>query len=339
MAYTATVLDEYRQKASNLDLHELRLSNYGAYNAFVTDRPNLIPQYDEFVRNKVSALRTASLVVQDHIHFTTSATRSCSAKTEQGTSHFATPSWTTIETGFHLAPAEHEGNYVSYQRAMDVNLLNIERAFLAAVDTAAVAALEANKSAVHAEDGNPFAIAGNDIQVPAADNPLYLNELGSIMLANDYPGDMLNIVASVRFRALVNQYGAQGTGNAVNYAFQFPGYTFGYTPRVIPGAGDRDIVYAMPIGSLAYLSWVDIDARQGNKSTSGVEWSEELLPRLGHNVGVLYQSACADVHSRLTGLDASLSESWMFSFDYSFVTSYILAGGATPIFKADLSLT
>jgi hypothetical protein len=338
MAYTATVLDEYRQTASNLDLHELRLSTYGAFDAFVNDTPNLLPQWKDLVDGRVSAARTASLVVQQKATLVTSATRSCSAKTAQGTSAFVTPSWTTIETGFFMNPAEHVGNYVSYQNAFNVQMLNVERAFLSAVDTAAVAALEANKSTVHATDGNPFTVAGNDIQVPAADAPLYLNELGSIMLANDYLGDMLTIVASPRFRALVNQYGSQGTGNAVNYAFQFPGYKFGYTPRVIPGAGDRDIVYASALGSLAYLSWVDIDSRLGSKSTSGVVWSEELLPRLGHNVGLLYASSCSDTHTRLTGLDASMVESFMYSFDYSFVTSYISAG-ASPIFKADLSLT
>jgi hypothetical protein len=78
----------------------------------------------------------------------------------------------------------------------------------------------------------------------------------------------------------------------------------------------------MPVGSLAYLSWIDIDAQMGNKSGDGKEWYEQELPLLGHKVGVLFQSSCADKSSLLTGLEATLMENYSFSFDRAFTSSY-----------------
>ena len=77
----------------------------------------------------------------------------------------------------------------------------------------------------------------------------------------------------------------------------------------------------MPSGSLAYLSWVDIDSRMSHTSGDGKEWYVQELPLLGHNVGVLFQSTCADKSSLLSGLNATLVESYDFSFDRAFVTA------------------
>lgn len=78
----------------------------------------------------------------------------------------------------------------------------------------------------------------------------------------------------------------------------------------------------MPEASLAYLQWVDIDARMGNKSGDGKEWYVQELPLFGQQVGVLYQSSCADKSSLLTGLEATLMENFTFSFDRAFTSSY-----------------
>jgi len=79
----------------------------------------------------------------------------------------------------------------------------------------------------------------------------------------------------------------------------------------------------MPSGSLALLTAIDPDSRRGHSSTDGKQWSTMTLPLLGIEVGVLYQSTCSDASTAIgTGFEATLSESWMFSFDYSFNVAY-----------------
>lgn len=103
-------------------------------------------------------------------------------------------------------------------------------------------------------------------------------------------------------------------------------------------------MFAMPGGSLAFLTWIDPDARMGHSSTDGKEWSVTNLPILGFDVGLLYQSTCADRSSDSygggTGMEATLSESFHFSFDYSFNVAYNsdTATYAGPIHKFRLTL-
>jgi len=244
-----------------------------------------------------------------------------------------------------MIPAEHANNYITYQNAFNNKMLHLQRAILEDMDTAAHTHLNTNKTAVNAADGNPYTAVSNDAIVPAADNQLFFNELGSIFAANDLPQDGINVVGSPRYQALVREYSAQGTSNAENRAFQFGGYSFAYSNRVSVATGYRDSVYAMPQGSLAFLSWVDEDARQNHQSTDGKEWSTFFLPLVGIEVGVLYQSTCSNQGisgtALATGLEATLSESWKFSFDYSFNSSYNsdTTTYAGPIFKSLFSKT
>lgn len=324
MAYSATVLDEFRLSydQSELDAHENRFSVYGAYETFKADTPNLIPGYNDFVAGRASAARTASIPVIQRQALSTSATRSCTAKTTQGTSAFVTPSWTSVETGFMMVPAEHQGNYLSYQQAFNALARNVEKAFLLDADTDAVAHLVANLSGINNAEDNPWDVTASYMQVPLADHDMLFNELNAIMLANDITEQEINLVASPRMKALVGQYSNQGAGNTQNSVFQYGGLSFKYSNRVTISTAAHSTMYAMPKGSLAYLNWVDIDAQLGHKSGDGKEWYTVELPLFGQRVGVLYQSSCADKSSLLTGLNASLAESFQFSFDRAFVSSY-----------------
>ena len=347
MSLAATRLDPYRlaYNASNLDAYEHRMSEYGAFGAFLEDTNNTIPGYNELTNNRTSPVRTVSIPVINRKDFSANSYRTCTAQTFELTSAYVTPSWTTWSDGFNMIPAEYANNYIQYQDAFNKKMLNLQRTILEDMDTAAHTSLNTNKAQVNNASGNPYTVVSNDMLVPAADNQLFLNELGAIFAANDLPQYGINVVSSPRFQALVREYSAQGTSNAENRAFQFGGYNFGYSNRVTIATGDRDSVYAMPQGSLAFLSWVDIDSQMGHKATMGYEWSTFFLPLVGIQVGVLYQSTCSnqgyDGTARATGLEATLSESWNFSFDYSFNVAYNSDATTLPgvIYKSRLSLT
>ena len=342
MSLVATRLEEFTlaYNQSNLDMHEHRLSRYGAFATFQADTPNLIPGYQTLVNERKAEVRTVRIPVIQRKDFTTASSRTCSAITHELTSAYVTPSWTTIKTGFNMRRAEHYNNHIDYQSAFNNKMLNMQRTFAEALDTAAYTHLNTNASAVNNADGNPYTVVANSMVVPAADNELFLNELGIVMDQNDLNGDDVNIIASPRFQALVREYSSQGISNDENRAFQFGGYNFAYSRRVAIGTADRDVVFATPMGSLAYLSWVDPDSANNHMSTDGKEWSTATLPLLGHEVGVLYQSTCSDASTTIgTGYEATLSESWMFSFDYSFNSAYNSDTATLPgvIFKSNLT--
>ena len=345
MSLVATRLDEYRlaYDRQNLDAWEHRLSNYGVLATYQKDTPITIPGFQDLVDNRAAEVRTVSIPVLHRTTFSTASSRTCSALTHELTSEYVTPSWTTLKTGFNMTPAEHQNNYIKYQDLFNKKMRNMQRDLAATLDTLAHTNMNANISAVVAAAGNPYALVASALVVPAANNELFFNELGAIMEQDDFPSDGLNVVASPRTSALVREYSSQGTSNAENRVFQFGGYSFAYSNRVTVAGTDRDTVFAMPEGSLAFLTWIDPDARAGHKSTDGKEWSVTNLPVLGFDVGLLYQSTCADKSSGNpgTGLEATLSESFHFSFDYSFTTAFNSDNTtySSPIHKARLTLT
>jgi len=343
MTLATTILDEYRlaYARSKMDAYEHRLSIYGGFQTFINDTPNLIPGYKDLELGKTYQAQTVSVPVIQRATYSTTATRSCTKNTDENTSAYESVTFTTIETGFQMLKAQYMSNKIQYQEDFNRKMTDIQRTFLATLDTAALANLNTNKSAVNNADGNPYTVASNIMIVPEEDNDLFFNELDAIMMQNDFGGAFINVVATPRVSALIKELNAQGPGNDMNTAFQFGSKSLAYTRSVTPATGYRDVVYAMPTGSLGYLSWIDADSRMGNRSSDGHEWSVQNLPLLGHNVGLLYSSTCADKDSTLTGLDATLHESWQFSFDYAFVNAYNSDPSTYPgtIFRADFSKT
>lgn len=342
MALNATRLDEYTlaYNRSKLDAWEHRLSNYGVLSTYQADTANTIPGYQELVANRTHQLRTVRIPVINRKDFTTASSRTCDAISHEITSAYVTPTWTTLKTGFNMRPAEYALNHLAYQDAFNNKMLAMQRTLLAALDTLAYTNLNTNITGVIAADGNPWTATGDALVVPAADNELFINELGPIMEQGDYPGSGLNIVSSPRFKSLYAELSNQGQYNAENRAFQFAGNNYAFSNRVSVATGDRDTVFAMPPGSLYFMTDIDPDSEMGHSSTDGKEWGTMVLPLLGFEVGVLYQSTCSDSSTAIgTGFEATLSESWMFSFDYSFGVAYNSATATYegPIHKARLT--
>ena len=337
-----TILEDFvlDYERSNIDVAEHRLSNYGAYETYRKDTNNLIPGADELIRGRSTESRGAKVpVISRHSDYTTSATRNCTADDDENTSTFVEPSWTTIETGFQVVPAQYEGNYIKMQADFNRKMIDVQRTFLTTLDTAAYTNLNTAKSAVNAADGNPYTIASNAMIVPEEDGQLVFNELAPILEANDLFAPF-NVVGSTRLQALVREYSSQGTANAENRAFQFGDYSFAYSNRVTVPTGFRDTIFCMPVGTLAYLSWIDPTARMGAKGGK-YEWTTQSMPLLGHDVGVLIQETCGNKKTLVSGLEATQVFSYQFSFDYSFNYSYnsdstTLAGS---VFRADISKT
>ena len=342
MAYlAATVLDAYRAQyaSQQMDVYEHRPSVYGALNAHIVDTPNLV-NADELEKAKMAQTHGVTIPVINKKTFTTTTTRSCTGLTNSNVSAYVTTSWATKAVGFHMIPSQYGNNYVKYQDDLNKKLLDMQIHLLAELDTLAYTNLSTYKSAVNNADGNPYTVAGDTMGVPFSDREQVFNELESIMMANDLYGPY-NIVGSPRVNSLVRHLANQGAANAVNYAYEFMGYQFHYSNRVTVAAGDMATVFAMPNGSIGFLTWVDPDSRMGLVA-GPKEWSTIYLPLLGFEVGLLYQATCGDNSTEAgAGAEASMIENFNFSFDYSFLHAYNSNTAVYPgnIFKAGISLT
>lgn len=337
MAYlSATALNEYRQAyaSSALDKHENRNSGYGLLALAKRDTPNLIPS-QALVAARGTAARTTKIPVLQKITYTPGSTRSCYGETQDTTSALETVTWATVTEGFHMVPSQYLNNEIGYVEDFKHKLYHLERAIAAQLDSAIYTKLNTVKSTTFTAEDDPFAFVGNTIQIPNADKNTYLNELYQSLWQDDYVGPF-NIVASPQLMAVNSFYAAQGSGNATNTVFQFGEFSFDYSNRVTKSGSANATFFAMPHGSIAILDWVDPDSRAGHKISDGNYWTTFNMPMLGMTVGLHYQMACADNASTYgSGLEASVTEYFNFSFDYALVTPYISAG-ATPIFKADI---
>ena len=343
MTLVTTKLDEYRQSVeqSGVNIYEDRFYNYGAFSTYLKDTPNLIPGGAEFIANRKGEDRTNSFTVINRESFSASSSRSCTAGTQDSVSAYVTPSWTTWKFAVMVVPSQYENNNVSMQADFNHKMDTLERTILYDLDTAAVTSLEANISSVNNASGNPYNFASSVSDVPLSGNDYFLNELTSQMLHNGLPANQIQVIASPRFASYVDQYTNQGAGNDENRMFQFAGKSFAYSNQITVATSDRDTVYVAPPGAYGFLNWIDPDARMNHVSGDGKEWFVQNLPRVGIDVGVLYQSTCADKSALQGGLEATLTESYSFSFDYMFTTAYNSTSSTNPgtIFKYTLSKT
>ena len=342
MAYlAATVLDAYRAQysAQQMDKYEHRASRYGCLDAYITDTPNLVNAV-ELEKAKQAKDHSVTIPVINKKTFTTATTRTCTGATNSNVSAYVTPTWATKMVGFHMVPSQYGNNVVKYQDDFNKKILDMQLHLLAELDTLAYTDLNTDKSVVNNADGNPYTVASDTMGVPYADREQFFNELEQIMAANDLYGNF-NVVASPRANALIRHLANQSSANAENFAYQFMGYNFHYSNRCTVAAGDMATVFAMPEGSLGFLTWIDPDARMG-LSGGGKEWSTIFLPLLGIEVGLLYQATCGDNSTEAgNGYEASMIENFNFSFDYSFIGAYNSATATYPgtIFKAGISKT
>jgi hypothetical protein len=102
----------------------------------------------------------------------------------------------------------------------------------------------------------------------------------------------------------------------------------------------------MPKGTLAVVNRNEPDARLGSVVNSENYWEEVQVPIVDLTMGVHYSKECAD-NSGINGgsgaghLTASMKETFIWSTDVAFITSYVSdrVTEAAPIFKTEISAT
>lgn len=331
MSLVATYLQDIRTDyPSRLDRDQMRRTQTGALVAVLemTNSANSIIPPDLQERARVSQGRNLDVPVLQKGAITISNTRSCTISGAQSTSALVRVVWRTVRADLEMVPGQYEKNEIGYTADLAKKIADIVEAFNIDMETQIVTQLESNKSQVYASTivTTRYAITANAIRVQESVQDFFFNDIHAINQSDDFYGEVVKVIGNPNLSPTVRKFVNQGSGNDENQAFQFAGFDFSYTNRVTNGAGVNATGYFMPDGSIGLITRVDTDARNNRRSTSGTEWSEQVLPGMQFPVGVQFKSDCSDESSLessgLGFLESTLSEKWQFSFDYAIIVPY-----------------
>lgn len=351
MGLTATLTQGLRASYPNgLDKNEDRLSQYGGWEAFVNDTnsPDSIINQEVIAKAKMSAGNSLAIPVINGDDITITNVRSCTISDYENTSALVTVTFSTYQFGFTMVPSQYKNNDIAYQADWNNKMKKMLKKMAATLDSAAIAKLEADKTAVMNStligEGSKYgALVGDAVQVSSAQKNLFFNDLSTIMAADDFYG-RFNVVGSNSLRSTVNYLVNQGNANAENNEFQFGSFDFGYSNRVAVTDGSESSLYCMPKGTLATVNRNDPDSIMGSTINSENYFEEVFLPIINLKMGSHYFKSCSDesaiVSPAQNQLKAAVKEAFIFSTDVAFLTAYNSDPVTLPgaIHKADINV-
>lgn len=330
MSLIATYLQDIRVNyPSNLDRQENRTTRVGLLESALmqTNGPNSIISPDLMSEAKESEGRNLDIPVMTKGNVTIENTRSCTIGGGESDSDLVRVVWKTARVDIAMVKAQYATNQVKYLYDLNKKIREAVEELNVEIETDIELALDANKTQVFNSSipTSKYSVVGDTIQVTEDQLKFFFNDIEAINFADDFYESETYIVGNHTVMPYVSQFINQGGGNSENQQFQFAGKNFTFTNRIANGAGVNATGYFMPEGSIGLLSRVAIDARLGNKTTDGTEWSEERIPGLPFTVGMMYKSTCANktaLNAGLGHLEATMVESWQMSFDYAILTPF-----------------
>lgn len=313
---------------SELDRDELRITQNGLLMATMemTKSASGIISPEILAKAEVSQGRKLEIPVMKKGSVTISNVRACSFSGGESESDIVDVTWKTIVGNITMYPAEYEKNEISKLFDFNKKVRELVEAFTIEIENDIDATFDAEKTTVYGSQivGVDYTLTGNAIQVPAAAQQFFFNDLDAINFADDFTNPTMRIIASHSVMPVVSRFINQGGSNAENSAFQFAGKNFTFSNRITVGAGKKGTGYFMPDGAIGLLTREDVDARMNAKSTDGMTWFVDNLPGLPFPVGIKYYSGCANM-SGVEGLEhlgSTLVEHWQISVDYGILTAY-----------------
>ena len=256
MSLVATVLNEIRIKNEKLDKNEHRLSEYGALDFFVQQSKSNPLLTSEM---KAQAIRSAGKTLKMPVinydgNIAVSNVRSCSVQDAENTSALVGVTFATYAVGFTVVPAMYSNNEIDKQNDITKKYLKCARVLGAALDGAALTALDAAKTQVFADKLiYTEAVGGDVIDVPWASREDILSDIEPMMNANDYYG-RVHIIGNNGVRSLLNKLAEKGTYNIVDKSLEWAGKEFHFTNRLANESGMYATFYAVEMSMWIFCS-------------------------------------------------------------------------------------
>lgn len=343
MSLVATRLQNWRINNPAFDRNMTRPQEYGALDFFIeqTNSVNSIINPDLRDRAFASIGNTVQIPVIDYDgDVTVSNTRSCSISDDENTSALYTVVWTTYSVGFTMVPSLYMNNEISYDHDFNRKMEKISRALATSLDTAAVTALEAQKTQVLTNALN-YTFSSNVVGVPTQMATEIMGDINPMMRANSYPGQ-IHIVGNAGVDSLIRKLAQHGIYNDVNKQLEYDGKVFHFTNRVEDDTNKNGTFYAVEDGNVGLLTRVDREALKNTRANFH-EWGVTRLPYINTEVGYHYYTAVGN-QSSIAGaasedMTCSPKEYFGFSVDAAFIVAYNSAAATipNPIIKAEIA--
>ncbi len=343
MSLVLTKLNDIRMKVDNLDKNEDRLSEYGALNYFLQQsqsNPLLTEELRKAVKNGMGKTFKMPVINYDG-DIAVSNVRSCTIQDAENTSALVGVTFATYAVGFTVVPAMYSNNEIDYNKDIERKYLKCARVMGAALDSAAITAIDNAKSQVFA-DTLIYNEDNDIIVVPWASREDILSDIEPMMNANDFYG-RVSIIGNNGVRSLLNKLAEKGTYNIVDKSLEWAGKGFNFTNRLANEDGDYATFYAVEDGNVDILFRYDRDSAMGTTTKVGHEWGIVTMPYIGIPVGLHYYESVGDFSGiageATTDLTCTKKEYFGFSVDVAFVTAYnsALSTKANPIIAATIT--
>lgn len=344
MSLVATKIQAIRVKNPNLDKNENRVSEYGALNFFKVQSekaPMLTEKMREEAKNSAGKTLQVPVINYDG-GITISNARTCTVADAENTSALVDVTFVTYAAGFTMTPSLYSNNDVDYEQDFLAKFKRTARLFGAALDSAAIAALEAAKSKVFA-DTIGYTKGADVLEVTAAQKDNILGDIEPIMEANDFYGKV-NIIGNTGIRSLLNHLTELGVYNEIDKTLEWANKEFHFTNRLANGDGKYATFYAVEEGNVDLLYRYDREAARGAQSADGNhQWDVVNLPYVDIPVGLHYYESVGDASAIAGAASADMTcvirEHYGFSVDVAFVVAYNsdTTKLASPIIKAEIA--
>jgi hypothetical protein len=343
MSIVATLKQQFRAPYPNQhDKNEQRPSTYGAFNTFMADTMSSQSILTESVRSLVgqSFGNTVAIPVLKHKDVTITNVRSCTITPDENTSALVTLTFVTYSAGFQMTPSQHFNNEIDYFADFERKYVALDQAMAKTIDSACYNKMNTDRNQVWNSDITAlYATTGNALQVNPSQQDVFYNNIPALMETMDFNGPY-NVVASTMHKPFLSFTSAQGSANSTNLGFQFQGFNWNTSNRVLASAGSLSTTFISQLGTYGIINRNDPDSLAGIPTTDGTQFGLDVLPSLGMTVGYKYSSTCADqssLQAGTTGLTATRVESFQWTTDVCYITAYNSAPTtrANPIIKAD----
>lgn len=343
MSLVATRLQNWRIENPELDRNMTRPSEYGALDFFIeqTNAGNSIISPNLRDRAFASIGNTVQVPVINYDgDVQVSNVRSCVIADDENTSALYTVVWATYQIGFTMVPTLYMNNEISYEHDFRRKMEKTCRALATALDSGAIAALEANKTQVFKTLLN-YTQVGNTVQVPTQMSTEILGDVNPIMRANDYP-EMIHIVGNAGIDSLVRKLAQYGVYNEANKRMEYDNKVIHYSNNVVDEAGKMGTFFAIADGNVGILTRVDRESLRRARANFH-EWDVVRLPFIDLPVGSHYYTTVGD-QSEIAGaasadMTCNVKEHFGFSLDVAYIVAYNSAPAtvANPIIKAEIA--
>lgn len=325
------------------DKWETRKSRYGSMKTFMeqTQSPTGILSQEIKEKSLVSVGNTLEFSVFDqNENIAIGNTRDAIIVDVENTSRMIAVSFSDYTAGFTITPATFHNNEESVQRDFENKFKQVDIKMSEAINDAARATLESNKTKVF--DTTLLYTEIADVLIASyAQKDTILGDLNVIMAQNDFYGE-LHVVANSGFESLVKNLRENRVQNAVNKDEQWNDKMWMFDNQLANGQGKYATAYAVQEDTIGMLFQHERESLVRRRTADGHEWDMDFLPS-GIPVSTYYYESTGDFNaiagSATADMTRAYKEHYGFAIGVGFVTAYIsdTDNRATPIMKIQIN--